>query len=188
MWRGCLVWTTRGSVPATDVYIFLFAVQMCSGDHPASYRMGTENFLPRDKTTEAWSWQLTYFSYRVQQCLKLHLHSPLLPSLSAFVGFRFGNLSESGRTEDRKFVNNGTADLREEVSNMEGRWTWLNTVFKRYWIFRVYYETVTVVYDESCSLSFGISVELVQGEGCCLGRSVLASVSRHKRPWEPVRV
>jgi hypothetical protein len=32
----------------------------------ASYRMGTENFVPRDKTTEAWSWQVIYISYRVQ--------------------------------------------------------------------------------------------------------------------------
>jgi hypothetical protein len=46
------VGTTRGFVPAKGVYVFLVAIQIGSRDKPASYRMGTESFLLRDKTTE----------------------------------------------------------------------------------------------------------------------------------------
>jgi len=49
-------------------------VQTVSGAHPASYPINTKGSFPGGKTTGAWSWSFTFFSFRGKECVALYLH------------------------------------------------------------------------------------------------------------------
>jgi len=65
--------TTRWTDTAQWICCAFF--QTGSGAHTASYQMGTEGFFPEAKATGAWSWPLTSFQRRGQECVALYLHS-----------------------------------------------------------------------------------------------------------------
>jgi hypothetical protein len=52
----------------------LHHVQTGSGAHPASYPMGIRWSFPGGKAAGSWSWLLTSFQYRGQECVALYLH------------------------------------------------------------------------------------------------------------------
>jgi hypothetical protein len=55
-------------------------VQNGSGTHPASYPMGTRGSFLGGKAAGGWSWPLTSFYGRGQECVELYLHSPDMSS------------------------------------------------------------------------------------------------------------
>jgi len=55
----------------------LHRVQTGSGAHPTSYPRGTGSSFPGGKVAGTWSWPLTSFWCRSQECVELYLHSPI---------------------------------------------------------------------------------------------------------------
>jgi hypothetical protein len=52
--------------------------QTGSRTHPASYPMGTRGSYPGRKPAGTLTWPLTSIKCRSQECVELHLHSPIL--------------------------------------------------------------------------------------------------------------